>query len=311
MRIAFFGTPEFALPSLEVVRASGHEVVLVVSRQDQPAGRHLRVITPPVIVHAQELGLPTAQPEKLGVDEFVFRLRELALDVAVVVAFGRLINPRVLRIPRLGFVNLHPSLLPRYRGPAPIEYAILNGDTETGVTTMLLDEGMDTGPLLMQRVTPIEAGERTWQLERRLATLGAELIAESLVGLARGELRAVPQDETLVSVTSKLERKMGRINWAMSAEELARRCRAFDPFPGLYCNFRGSRVKVHGVEAAPPVAGEEEPGTVLAVSSAGVAVRCGGGGVALLTELQREGKRRLPADAFILGERVARGERVH
>jgi methionyl-tRNA formyltransferase len=310
VRIAFFGTPEFALSSLEAVRAGGHEVVLVVSRQDQPAGRHLRVITPPVIVRARELGLPTAQPEKLGVDEFVFRLRELAFDAAVVVAFGRLINPRVLRIPRLGFVNLHPSLLPRYRGPAPIEYAILNGDAETGVTTMLLDEGMDTGPLLMQRATPIEVGERTLQLERRLATLGAGLIAETLVGLAGGTLRAVPQDDSLVSVTSKLERKMGRINWGMSAEELERRCRAFDPFPGLYCNFRGSRVKVYGLEVAPPVAGEEEPGTVLAVSGAGIAVRCGDGGVALLTELQREGKRRLPADAFILGERVARGEHV-
>jgi methionyl-tRNA formyltransferase len=311
VRVAFFGTPEFALPSFDAVLAGGHEVLLVVSRQDQPAGRHLRVVTPPVIVRAQALGLPTAQPEKLGVDEFVFRLRALALDVAVVVAFGRLINPRVLRIPRFGFVNLHPSLLPRYRGPSPIESPILNGDAETGVTTMLLDDGMDTGPLLMQRRTAIEPGERAWRLESRLAVLGAGLIAETLAGIERGELRAVPQDDALASVTHKLERKMGRIDWTMAAAELARRCLAFDPFPGLYCSFRGARLKVHGLELGPALAGEEEPGTVLAVSNAGIAVRSGGGSVALLTELQREGKRRLPADAFILGERVARGERLH
>ncbi|HPC82654.1 MAG TPA: methionyl-tRNA formyltransferase [Thermoanaerobaculaceae bacterium] len=309
MRVAFFGTPEFALPSLEALLAAGFEIPLVVSRADRPAGRHLELTRPPVAVAAERLGIAVAQPEKLGVDEFYRPFVELRPDAAAVVAFGRLITPRVLGVPRLGFVNVHPSLLPRHRGPTPIETAILAGDPFTGVTTMQLDEGLDTGPILLQRRVPIGPRERTATLEPLLARVGAELLVETLRALAAGSLRPRPQDEREATVTVKLERKMGRIDWTLPAEELDRRCRAFDPFPGLYCNFRGARVKVHDLRPGEPVAGGEEPGTVLGVSPAGIAVRCGGGTVAMLGELQREGKRRLPADAFILGERVARGER--
>lgn len=308
MRVAFFATPEFALPSLDALLAAGHEVVLVVSRQDQPAGRHMQLAAPPVVERARTIGLPVEQPEKLGVDQFVFKLRDLRVDVGAVVAFGRLITPRVLRVPRLGMVNVHPSLLPRHRGPTPIETAILSGDAETGVTTMLLDEGFDTGPLLLQRSTSIEARERAWQLERRLAEIGAELLVETLQQLESGVLTATPQEHAAATMTSKLERRMGRIDWSLDAAELARRCRAFDPFPGLYSNFRGARVKVHGLEVAAASGGGAEPGSVVGVSNAGIAVLAGGGSVVLLTELQREGRRRMPADAFILGERVAPGE---
>ena len=309
MRLVFFGTPEFAIPSLEAIVAAGHQVLLAVTRPDQPAGRHLQLSRPPVTDAARRLGLALAQPEKLGVDEFYGRMRALAPDAAAVVAFGRLISPRLLSVPRLGFVNLHPSLLPRHRGASPIEWAILSGDTETGVTTMLLDEGMDTGPILLQRRTRIAPRERTPELTARLAVLGGELMVETLDALDRGTVSPAPQDGTLATVTSKLERRMGRIDWALPADDLARRCRAFDPWPGLFTNFRGTRVKVHGVEAGEPVPGDEAVGTVLGVGSAGIAVRCGEATVALLTELQREGKRRIPADAFIIGERVAPGER--
>jgi len=309
MRIVFFGTPEFAVPSLEALHAAGHEIALVVSRPDQPAGRHLQLAAPAVVHVARRLGLPLAQPEKLGVEDFVNRLRALRPEAAAVVAFGRLISPRVLAIPQRGFVNVHPSLLPRHRGPSPIEGAILAGDEETGVTTMLLDAGMDTGPLLLQRRTAIGPRERAPQLAERLAALGAELLVETIAGLADGSVRPAPQDPALATVTEKLDRKLGRIEWPRSADDLTRRCRAFDPWPGLFCSFRGSRVKVHGLEVGPARAGEEEPGVVLEVSGAGISVRCGGATVALLTELQREGRRRLPADAFILGERVAPGER--
>jgi methionyl-tRNA formyltransferase len=310
VRVVFFGTPEFATPSLEALVAAGHEVQLVVTRPDKPAGRHMHMAAPAVVAAARHLGLPLAQPDKLSVDEFTNRLRVLAPDVAVVVAFGRLLSPRLLRVPRLGFVNVHPSLLPRHRGPSPIEWAILSGDSETGVTTMLLDEGMDTGPILLQRSTPIGPRERTPELEARLARLGAELLVETLGGLADGSVVAKPQEEALATVTGKLQRKMGRIDWNATAEELARRCRAFDPWPGLYTNFRGLRLKVYGLEVSEPRPGSEEPGTVLAASASGIAVRCGGGSVALVTEVQREGKRRVPADAFIIGERVAPGERL-
>jgi methionyl-tRNA formyltransferase len=310
VRIVFFGTPEFAVPSLDELVKSPHEIVLVVSRPDQPVGRHMVLTSPPVVAAARRYGLPLAQPEKLGADEFLDRLRAVAPDAAVVVAFGRLLSPRLLRVPRHGFINLHPSLLPRHRGPSPIAAAILAGDAETGVTTMVLDEGMDTGPLLLQRATPIAARERAPDLERRLGLLGAELMVETLAALERGELEAKPQDPALATVTRKLDRKQGRVDWDLTADDLARRCRALDPWPGLFTTFRGARLKVHGVEVDRPRAGEEAGGTVLAVSGAGIAVRCGGGSVALLTELQREGRRRVPADAFILGERVAPGERL-
>ena len=309
VRLVFFGTPEFAVPSLEALVAARHEVLLVVTRPDQPAGRRLRMTPPAVVAAARRLGLPLAQPEKLGVDDFIGRLRALSPEVAVVVAFGRLISPRVLHVPRHGFINLHPSLLPRYRGPSPIESAIAAGDETTGVTTMLLDEGMDTGPILLQREVAISPREHAPEVEARLAKLGAELVVETLAGLEAGALTPTLQDPSLATVTAKLDRKLGRIDWQMNAGELASRCRAFDPWPGLFTNFRGVRLKVHGLETGEPAAGDEAPGTVLAVSTAGIAVRCGGATVALLTEVQREGKRRIPADAFIIGERVAPGER--
>lgn len=311
MRIGFFGTPVFAVPSLEALLQAGHELVAVVSRPDQPAGRHLHLHAPAVATFAQRHDLPLRQPEKAGADEFFHAFRELAPDLAVVVAYGKLIAPRLLRVPRWGFVNVHPSLLPRHRGPSPIAWTIASGDTRAGVTTMLLDEGMDTGPLLLQRSVALEPRESAGQLERRLAQEGATLLVDTLDRLAAGDLIPTPQDESLATVSPKLDRKMGRIDWSLPAPALALRCRAFDPWPGLYGTFRGARIKVHGLEALPPGGSGREPGTVLDCGSAGISVQCGAGTVALLTELQREGKRRLPADAFLLGERVAPGERFH
>jgi methionyl-tRNA formyltransferase len=311
VRIVFFGTPEFACPSLQALVDAGHDIALVLSRPDRPAGRKMLLETPPVVKLANNLGLRVDQPEKLGTDEVYERLRGLNPDVCAVVAFGRLISPRLLRLPKHGFVNVHPSLLPRYRGPSPIEWAILSGDDQTGVSTMLLDEGLDTGPILLQRSTPIGRQERAFELEQRLAQLGALLLVETMAGLAGGTIIAEVQDSTQATMSAKLDRHMGRVDWALPADDLARRCRAFDPFPGLYANFRGARVKIHGVEVLAVELGNEKPGAILFVSSAGIAVRCGDSSAALLTELQREGKRRLPADAFVIGERVAPGEQFH
>ncbi len=309
MRVVFYGTPEFAVPTLEALVAAGHDVALVVSRPDKPAGRRMRITTPEVVVAGRRLGLDTAQPKKVGDDRAVERLQAIAPDVAVVVAYGRLLPPALLAVPPHGFVNLHPSLLPRHRGPSPVAWAIASGDVSTGVTTMLLDEGMDTGPILLQRSTDIGPKERTPDLERRLGTLGAALVVETLAGLADGSVVPQPQNDDAATVTPKLDRKMGRIDWSRSSATWANRVRAFDPWPGLHCTFRGARVKVHGLEVATARPGDEAPGTVLDVSATGIAVRCGSGTVALLTELQREGKKRIPSDAFIIGERVARGER--
>ncbi len=291
--------------------AAGHEVCLVVSRPDRPSGRHLRLAVPEVVEAARRLGLPLLQPDKIGTDDFHHRLGSARADAAVVVAYGKIIPGRLLKATRRGFVNLHPSLLPRHRGPSPIQWAIVSGDRQTGVTTMLLDAGMDTGPILLQRTTPIGPRERAGELEQRLAVMGAELMVETLAAMAAGTVTPRPQEVSEATVTPKLDRKMARIDWAAPAAQLEWRSRGLDPWPGLFATFRGSRVKILSLETGPEIPGEEPPGTVLAASGAGIAVRCGEGGAVLLTELQREGKRRLPADAFIIGERVARGERFH
>jgi methionyl-tRNA formyltransferase len=309
MRLVFFGTPEIAVPTLDALVAAGHEIALVVSRPDRPAGRHFEMTTPAVVGAARRHGLPSAQPEKLGVDEFYHRLRALQPVVAVVVAFGRLISPRVLSVPQHGFINLHPSLLPRHRGPSPIQWALVCGDRITGVTTMLLDEGMDTGPILLQRRIEIDAKDTAEQLAPRLAQLGAELMVETLNALEEGTVVARAQPEEGVNVTPMLRRDFAKVDWSMPARQLVNRLRGFTPWPGLYTTFRDGRLKIYGLEEVVPAPeGDPRPGVVLAALPSGIVVRCGRRTAARITELQREGRRRIPADAFLIGERVARGE---
>lgn len=310
MRVVFFGTPEFAVPSLERLAASRHEVVRVVSRPDKPVGRD-QVVTPPAVVQAaRRLDLEVWQPPSLKGEQAAQELAAFAVDVAVVVAYGRLIPDKLLAIPRHGFVNLHPSLLPRHRGPSPIQWALVCGDRTTGVTTMQLDEGMDTGAILLQRRVEIDRRDTAEQLAPQLAQIGAELLVETLERLEAGNLTARPQPEDGANQTPMLRREFGKIDWSMPARQLVNRLRGFTPWPGLYTAFRGSRLKVFGLEeVVPPPAGDEQPGSVLVADAAGVMVRCGRASAARITEMQREGRRRMPADAFQIGERVSRGER--
>ncbi|HOC42430.1 MAG TPA: methionyl-tRNA formyltransferase [Thermoanaerobaculales bacterium] len=310
MRVVFFGTPEFAVPSLERLVASRHEVVRVVSRPDKPVGRQ-QVVTPPAVVEAAlRHGIAAWQPASLKSEQAAAELTALAADAAVVVAYGRLIPEGLLAIPRHGFVNLHPSLLPRHRGPSPIQWALVCGDRRTGVTTMLLDKGLDTGPILLQRRVEIDPRDTAELLAPRLAELGAELLVETLDRLEAGSLTPRPQPEDGANLTPMLRREFGKVDWSMPARQLVNRLRGFTPWPGLYTAYRGSRLKVFGLEeVVPPPAGDEHPGSVLAADAAGVMVRCGRGSAARITEMQREGRRRLPADAFQIGERVSRGER--
>lgn len=311
MRVAFFGTPDFAVPSLRQLAASRHELVRVVSRPDKPVGRD-QVVTPPaVVLAAQRLGLEVWQPPSLKGEQAAQELAAVAADAAVVVAYGRLIPERLLAIPRHGFVNLHPSLLPRHRGPSPIQWALVCGDRTTGVTTMRLDEGMDTGPILLQRRVEIDRRDTAELLGSRLAEIGAELLVETLDRLEAGQLTAHPQPEDGANLTPMLRREFGKVDWSMPARQLVNRLRGFTPWPGLYSTFRGSRLKIFGLdEVAPPPPGDEPPGSVLIADAAGIMVRCGRGTAVRITEMQREGRRRLPADAFQIGERVSRGERL-
>jgi methionyl-tRNA formyltransferase len=311
MKVVFFGTPEFAVPTLERLLASSHQVVLVVSRPDKPVGRRQVLTAPPVIELASKRGKPCFQPEKLKNQECADRLAETGADAAVVVAFGRLLPEALLAIPPHGFINLHPSMLPRHRGPSPIQWALVCGDQRTGVSTMQLDAGMDTGPLLLQREVLIEPGETAAQLSPRLAELGADLIVETLDQIEAGKLKPQAQSQQGVTVTPMLKRSMAKVDWTCAASELVNRFRGFTPWPGLHTNLRGGRLKIFGLEEVTPApAGDEEPGTVTNADSEGIVVRCGQGTAVRITELQREGRRRLPVDAFLVGERICPGEHL-
>jgi methionyl-tRNA formyltransferase len=309
MKVVFFGTPEFAVPTLEKLAESRHEVSMVVSRPDRPVGRRQIIESPPVIETAQAHGIECFQPKNLKSDEIDARLREIGADAVVVVAYGKLIPARLLGIPQYGFINLHPSLLPRHRGPSPIQWALVCGDRATGVTTMQIDEGMDTGPILLQKRVTIEPEETAERLSPRLAEIGADLIVRSLDQLEAGTLEARPQPADGANTTPMLRRNFAKIDWSMPARQLANRLRGFTPWPGLYTKFRGGRLKIHGLDQlTSPPRGKEKPGTVLSAEPDGIVVRCGKGTAARITEVQREGRKRMPVDAFLIGERVTRGE---
>jgi len=310
MKVVFFGTPDFSVPSLERLLESRHEVVLVVTRPDKPVGRHKTLKAPPVADLALRRGLQLLQPKGLKGETVREHIRAVDADAAVVVAYGRLIPAALLDTVPYGMVNLHPSLLPRHRGPSPIQWALVCGDRITGVTTMLLDEGMDTGPILLQERMAIEKDETAEQLSQRLSNIGADLVVETLDALERDAVEPKPQPKSGATVTPMLRRDFGEIDWTKPAYQLVNRFRGFVPWPGSYTSFRGGRLKIFGLEnvdnASP---GDEVAGEVLSADADGIVVRCGRSTAVRITELQREGKRRLPADAFLIGERVSRGER--
>jgi methionyl-tRNA formyltransferase len=311
MRVVFLGTPDFAVPTLERLAASPHDVILVISKPDKPVGRRQVLTPPPVVELADRLGIPVQQPKSLKGQQIAQALAHEQPDLAVVVAYGKLIPAALLEVPRLGFINLHPSLLPRHRGPSPIQWALVCGDRVTGVTTMSLDEGMDTGPILLQRKVEIERTDTTESLSPRLAQIGAELIVETVDGLEAGSITPRPQPEDGANVTPMLRRNFANVDWSMPARQLVNRLRGFTPWPGLYTKFRGGRLKIFGLEEVVPAPeGAESPGFVLAAEPTGIVVRCGRRSAARITEMQREGRRRMPADAFLIGERVTRGEQL-
>jgi methionyl-tRNA formyltransferase len=305
MRVAFAGTPAFAAAALEAVAAAGHTIVLVLTQPDRPAGRGLAAARSPVKLVAERLGVPVHQPERLKDPSTHVPLREARADVLVVAAYGLILPQAVLDIPARGAVNIHASLLPRWRGAAPIQRAILAGDARTGITIMQMDAGLDTGPMLLHEAVAIGAAETAGTLHDRLAALGAKLIVPALDGLARGTLVPVPQPAEGITYAAKIDKREARIDWSRPAAEIERMVRAFDPVPGAVGRLRGQEVKVWRAE---PCAGTAEPGTVLQSSEAGVVVACGTGAI-LLAELQRAGGKRLAAGNFLRGFPVAVGER--
>ena len=310
IRVVFFGTPSFAVPTLEALCVAGRRPARVVAQPDRPAGRGRRLRPPPVALRARELELPVEQPARLSDPALLERLEADAPDVAVVVAYGKIFRRRLLELPALGCLNLHASLLPAYRGAAPIQAAIAAGETVTGVTTMWMERDLDSGPILLQRETAIGPRETAAELSERLARLGAGLVVGTLERLEKGELTPRPQDETRVSWAPLLTREDGRVDWTLPAAAIADRLRAYTPWPGLTARLWGEPVKLVVAAAAGPAPRPAEPGEVVAVEDGRLLVACGEGSALAVERLQRPGRRALPGDVFAHGERLAPGARL-
>ncbi len=312
LRLAFAGTPEFARAALLGLHAAGFDLRLVLCQPDRPAGRGLRIVPAPVKAGAISLGLPVLQPAGLRLDgrhaaaaaAARAALEAAAVDAIVVAAYGLILPPWALALPRLGCINIHASLLPRWRGAAPIQRAIEAGDTVTGVTIMQMDAGLDTGSILLAETVPIGADETSARLQARLAALGSELVVRALDGLARADLVARPQPPDGVTYARKIEKADAVIDWTASATSIERRIRAFDPQPGARSTLDGETLIVWSARVVPAAAGA--PGEIVAVDAAAITVACGAGALAV-TELQRPGGRRLSAAEFVRGRAPRRG----
>ncbi|RPF49301.1 methionyl-tRNA formyltransferase [Thermodesulfitimonas autotrophica] len=305
MRLVFMGTPEFSVPSLEALLDSGHQVDLVVTQADKPKGRGKRPAAPPVKEVALAQGIPVLQPARLKDPDFLWRLQAAAPEAIVVVAYGKILPAAVLSLPPYGCINVHASLLPRYRGAAPIQRAIMNGERETGITTMLMDEGMDTGDILLQRRVAIGEEENFGSLCQRLARLGAQVLLETLERLQAGTLRRQPQDHAQATYAPPLTPEDELIVWDRPGEVIKNQVRALDPKPGAKTYFGGEVLKIWRVKA---VTGDFPgvPGEIIAVGPEGIKVQVADGAVVIL-ELQAAGGRRLPVDAFLRGHSIPEG----
>jgi methionyl-tRNA formyltransferase len=308
-RIVFFGTPEFAVPTLAALVAAGRAPVCVVTQPARRAGRGQKPQDPPVARWARGQGLQVLQPERVRDPAFLEDLAALTPDVAVVVAFGQIFPPALLDLPRLGCVNLHASLLPRWRGASPVQAALAAGDARTGVSTMRMEAGLDTGPVLLEEATEIGPQETAGELSRRLADAGGRLVVRTLQELERGSLAPRPQPAAGATYAPRLTRESGRIDWSLTALEIHHRLRAYTPWPGLTAELRGAPVKVTAAEVLAGKAADEAPGAYLGLRDGRLAMACGGGTVLGLGELQRPGKRALRAPDFANGERLQAGER--
>ena len=302
------GTPEAAVPTLQCCLEDGHDIVAVWTQPDRPSGRGKRIASPPVKDYALAHGLTVYQPSKIRTDEALALFTSFAADAAVVVAYGRILPPGFLRAPRHGCVNVHFSLLPKYRGAAPVNWALVGGETVTGVTTMLMDEGLDTGAILLQRETSIGVTETAPELMSRLALLGAGLLGETLTGLA--DIRPRAQREEDASFAPVLRREDGLIDWSHDAFEIERRVRGFQPWPNAYTMDESRRLVIWRAGPARAQHTHARTGEIIEAHGDDLVVACGGGTALRLVEIQPEGKRRMGARDFINGARVVVGGKL-
>ncbi|MBR1471463.1 MAG: methionyl-tRNA formyltransferase [Lachnospiraceae bacterium] len=313
MKIVFMGTPDYAAGALEAIIAAGHEVTAVVCQPDKPKGRSGALSACPVKECALRHAIPVLQPARIRRPEAVEELRQYPADVFVVAAFGQILSQEILDMPRLGCINIHASLLPKYRGAAPIQWCIVDGETESGVTIMQMDAGIDTGDILLSRRVEITAEETGGSLFEKLSKTGAELIVEALPLIAAGKLTPVKQKEEESNYARMLKKEDGRIDWQKTAEQIARLVRGMDPWPSAYTSCRGKQLKIWKARAL-PVSGEEdraasEAGSVAGTGKQSFTVACGSGLLEVL-EVQLEGKKRMPSGDFLRGVSLEAGERL-
>lgn len=322
MKVIFMGTPDFAVGALEALLTAGHEVTAVVTQPDKQKGRDRKLQFSPVKECAVAHGLTVLQPARIKAPEAVEELKKYEADIFVVAAFGQILSKEILEMPKFGCINIHASLLPKYRGASPIQYAVLNGDDVTGVTIMQMNEGMDTGDILTMKAIPVEKDDTGGSLFEKLSVLGAELLVKTLPKIEAGEIIPVKQQEEDATHVRMLRKEMGRIDWEKDADVLERLVRGMNPWPSAYCGFRGKSLKIWKAEVSFGEQKEEsgyaglfrhsenreaEPGEVLLVTKDSICVQTGKG-VLVLKEVQLEGKKRMPVQNFLLGCQVKAGE---
>jgi methionyl-tRNA formyltransferase len=308
LRIVFCGTPEFAVPSLRhLIAQPDFRIESVVTQPDRPRGRGQKTSSSPVKDAALEADIAVYQPEKIRSESADDFFKKAALDVVVIIAYGQVIPPHLIEIPRLGWINLHASLLPKYRGAAPINWAIVNGESHTGLTTMQIDAGLDTGPMLLKYETRIGLHETAPELSARLAEAGAPLVAETLRKLDRGEITPTAQDNSQATIAPMLKKDDGRIDWDLSTRKIYNRIRGLQPWPGAFTTFRRKTCHIWGKPVPEAYAGG--PGGVIFPDGDGLVVVCGGGTVLRVEHVQMEGRNLVTAGDFLRGARLKPGER--
>ncbi|MCX7842934.1 MAG: methionyl-tRNA formyltransferase [Clostridia bacterium] len=307
MRIIFMGTPEFAVPCLDMLVKEGYDVAAVITQPDKPKGRGNRLAAPPVKEYALEHGLEVLQPVKVRTKEYALQLRSYKPDLFVTCAYGRILTGEVLGIPPMGCINVHASLLPLYRGAAPIQWAIINGEKETGITTMYTDEGLDTGDMLLKKAIAITDDMTAGELHDKLSVMGAEVLKETLEKLKEGKLERIPQPEG-ATYAPIIEKDMGRINWSKPALHIHNLVRGTDPWPGAFTTYANGRMRIWKTQVVDGSKEGLEPGTILKVSKEGIFAACGSG-VVKITEIQTDSGKRMSVQSYIMGHKIIEGEK--
>ena len=305
MNIVFMGTPEFALPTLKTLHHSSHSILAVITQPDKPKGRGQKLLVSPIKQYALDSDLPILQPKTVNDPEFIESLKQNRPDAIIVVAFGQILSENFLKIPKQFCINLHSSLLPKFRGAAPIHRAILNGDTNSGVTTMIMDKGMDTGDILLMQETPIHETDTAQTLHDTLSEMGGALVLETLKRLEENTLLPVPQDHSQATYAAKLKKEEGLIRWEQPATTLSNQVRGLTPWPGTYTLLNKKRLRILKVQVREGCP-DDVPGKVARVTDVGIEVGTGQGRLNI-TELQPEGKKSMSAKSFLAGHKIERG----